>query len=1502
MDTTNASSYSRPATPSSTVRSITTSPHSSSYPGQSCHSKKKKSKSTYAPSYSGSNARSRISGQTSSSKTIHSFVAAVVEGRGTGAEVGICLCDLKTSEVVLCQILVPATAVEPVCSNLVRAIKENLHFSTITPVARRFFNDSTGLQYIKKYIIKEGSSSLLLGIPTKYFCLAATAAVMHHIEETRHATFLNHSVQFKYQISDESMIIDCTTARNLELSTNLSSRNDKETLFGVLNETVTPMGARRLRCNILEPCKDEKTINTRLDCVEELSQVEETFYVLRTSLKAFNDVDHLITSFIQVPTKPSIKHSEQIINNIIGLKHTLRSIAVVAEPLRTYQNKLLKTVYRILTDPRLAGFLNLIDNVIEKNVVQEKTAVGLRNQRCFAVKAGCNGLLDVARQTYKETINDIFEVVNRYVEEFNISLKVQFNTTMGYYLSTGVDQLEGGELPLIFINVVKKSKTMTFTTLELVKKNAKINDSLTEVYLMSDNIVNELSSDIRADIGAVYKASEALAMLDMLLSFAHLHMISDYVRPDFADTLVIKQGRHPVIEKLYSIPVVPNDTYAGPVSTFQVITGPNMSGKSTYLRQVALLIIMAQIGSLISNDDSIELNASTFTLEMKETAYIVQNVTERSLVIIDELGRELASSLTVYHNVVNLHLETEITRDNRDTPGIVYKYILTSGSAKEEHYGLSLARTMNLSIDITDRADQVSRELAELQEKACRQSESSRVIARRRTLSQQAASASCMAYLSDFVKSTLSRVVLGKEIPSFPYTIGDRVDSFDSTIWALHKGIKREDNSQVSILCFDCVRQKDKLPLARNAFKKFRTIRHPDLIKYIDGVETESYIYIVTDAVTPLQDHLRADLDINLIRWGLYKVANVLKFLTVDASFIHGNIRTSSIFITKSGEWKVGGFELLSSLKEDQPAILTFAGLIPESNRYAPPEVRKKSWNVVKEYELWSTDTWHYACLIYEVFNGPFTSPEQLATPGKIPPDIGPFYKNLLRPDPKTRPSVGDFLDKGLQAKGFFQSDLIQVVLFLEHFSVKEPLERDTFLRKLDLQVDRFPQEFCRYKVLPDLVHALEYGSGGAKVLPPIVKIGTMLDDQEYETLIGNVLVKMFASTDRTIRLSLLENLGGFIERINKKIVNDKIFPIMALGFTDTAPIIREWTVKSVLLVINKLSDKVINYDLLRYLGKLQTDEEPGIRTNTVICLGKIAKHLNDTTKGKILVPAFTRSLRDPFAHARVASLMALNATSESYDKNDIATRIIPCISLTLIDTEKIVRVQATRSMDTFTKRIEKLVESMPDSAIVDTGRDSPNGPPRSTTPSTSSSSETWAGWAVSSITKKLATGDMQPQAVGSPQAGNSNAPSPTNTPAPAASSNGMSLSRSSTGLKVATESESGRKLGDGYSVNRYSSALAAVEADESANGGGWDAWDGDDDLFKSLNLSASTKQSPSATSSTTTAGGAAPASGFIRKEEKMAELARKREERRLRMAEAKERKKESSPLGAKKI
>lgn len=420
---------------------------------------------------------------------------------------------------------------------------------------------------------------------------------MKHMEESRNSVFINHSVQFKYRGCRESMLIDSGTARNLELTVSLSNKDDQGTLFGVLNQTLTPMGNRLLRTNILQPSKDKRAISSRLDSVELLSRSEELFYSVREALKSFPDVDHLITSFIQEPSRPTIKVSEQAINNVIILKHTLRTIEILAQPLAGCTDKLLESIQNRLTDPRLARFAELIAQSIEPNTVYEKRPVAIRNQRCFAVKARENGLLDVARLTYKETIEDMFEVVNGYTEHYAINLKVQFNTNMGYHLSTTTDLLDGHPLPLIFVNVVRKGKALSFTTLDLIKKNAKIEDSLTEVYMMSDAIVKELARQIRVDIGALYKASEAIAMLDMLSSFAYQCTVSEYVRPHFMDTMAVKHGRHPIIERLQET-FVPNDIYASNAHTFQIITGPNMSGKSTYLRQVALLCIMAQIGSL----------------------------------------------------------------------------------------------------------------------------------------------------------------------------------------------------------------------------------------------------------------------------------------------------------------------------------------------------------------------------------------------------------------------------------------------------------------------------------------------------------------------------------------------------------------------------------------------------------------------------------------------------------------------------------------------------------------------------------------------------------------------------------------------------------------------------------------------------------------------------------------------------------------------------------------
>lgn len=182
----------------------------------------------------------------------------------------------------------------------------------------------------------------------------------------------------------------------------------------------------------------------------------------------------------------------------------------------------------------------------------------------------------------------------------------------------------------------------------------------------------------------------------------------------------------------------------------------------------------------------------------------------------------------------------------------------------------------------------------------------------------------------------------------------------------------------------------------------------------------------------------------------------------------------------------------------------------------------------------------------------------------------------------------------------------------------------------------------------------------------------------------------------------------------------------------------REQTLKSVLVIITKLSDRTINGDLLKQLARTANDEQPGIRTNTTICLGKIAKHLGTSSRSKVLIAAFTRSLRDPFVHARNASLMALGATAEYFTDEDAACRILPVISPALIDKEKIIRDSATRTMEVYLQKIKKAASSMPDT-VLPPPQTTDSAAPRMGTPQPNENNAGgWAGWAISSFTNKI--------------------------------------------------------------------------------------------------------------------------------------------------------------------
>ncbi len=422
----------------------------------------------------------------------------------------------------------------------------------------------------------------------------------------------------------------------------------------------------------------------------------------------------------------------------------------------------------------------LIENTINEDITYQSNPLDLRNQRTYAVKSGVHGLLDVARQTYKEANADVIQLVTDLGQTHGMALEMKYDPARQYYIRIPTSELEERNLPDIFINVFRKRNMVECQTLDLLKWNQKIADSHHEVLKLSDRSIQELIDSIREDMSALFKISEAVALLDMIASFAQLVTTQDYHRPELTDTLAVKSGRHPIREKIDTQKYVPNDAYATQQSRFQIITGCNMSGKSTYIRSLSLMTIMAHIGCFVpasyasfpiihqlfarvSMDDSIEANVSTFGSEMRETGFILRNIDRRSMVIIDELGRgtstrdglciavavaealvesralvwfathfrDLAKILSERNGVVNLHLVVDMElASNKMT--MLYK--IASGSVQEDHYGLALAKVVALPPEVIRVAEEVSNKLAANVEKQKRSSKAIALAKRRRLI------------------------------------------------------------------------------------------------------------------------------------------------------------------------------------------------------------------------------------------------------------------------------------------------------------------------------------------------------------------------------------------------------------------------------------------------------------------------------------------------------------------------------------------------------------------------------------------------------------------------------------------------------------------------------------------------------------------------------------------------------------------------------------------------
>ncbi|KAJ7128934.1 armadillo-type protein [Mycena crocata] len=618
-----------------------------------------------------------------------------------------------------------------------------------------------------------------------------------------------------------------------------------------------------------------------------------------------------------------------------------------------------------------------------------------------------------------------------------------------------------------------------------------------------------------------------------------------------------------------------------------------------------------------------------------------------------------------------------------------------------------------------------------------------------------------MDYLRTLGSAAVSTLVQKSGL-TLPFSLGPKVTAFEG-VWTLYDATKRDDGSLVSVFEYDCTSRRGMMPIAKNALRKLRTTRHPDVLKFMDVVETETTIHIMTERVRPLQATLQSWASRGTqeredwLLWGLHRVSVALAFLNDSCASTHGNIRVNSILISPSGEWKLGGFDLLSNPKEESAVLYTLGGQLPEASQWASPEIKKGGWSTLKEHDPAVADAYALGLLLHAVFNPTHPLPATASPPhpppptsarGSIPTSVFPSYKKLLNPNPKGRLTAKGFLAIGMAETGFFANNrLVKVCLGLDNFSLSSESEKNILLRTLAESANTFPPEFASFRVLPSLVSALEFGgASAATILPLVLRFGKNVSPEDYPTVILGPLVKLFASPDRGTRMALLDHLPEYAEKLDKKTVESKIFPHLQTGFSDTVAVIREATVKSIILISPLLSDRLLNNDLLRFLAKMQSDPEASIRTNTCILIGRLGPSLGYNTKRKVLVPAFSRALKDPFVHARVAGLMAFMATIECFEIDELATKVIPNMSFALVDKEKLVRDQAFKAVELLVKKLESHAANLPDTAAPEASEALGITSPAQATlvNSAAGAAGALAGWAISSLGKKLATTDMQ--------------------------------------------------------------------------------------------------------------------------------------------------------------
>jgi DNA mismatch repair protein MutS len=499
-----------------------------------------------------------------------------------------------------------------------------------------FTKDSATERLLKHF---ETSSLKGFGVQDLTLGIIASGAILHYLDLTQH-TQIGHITHLSRIEEDRYVWLDRFTIRNLELYGTL--HEEGKTLADVIDRTVTPMGARLLKRWIAFPLKDVKPIIERLDIVDCFFKELELKEVLESQMSTIGDLERLISKVAVGRVSP---------REVVQLKNALIAISPIKESILQSDNEGLR---------KIGEQLNPCPTIREKIASTLKSDPPTLINKGGVIEMGVSEELDDLRKIAYSGKSYLLETQQRLAEETGIaSLKIGFNNVFGYYIE--VRNTHKDKVPEDWIRKQTLSTGERYITPELKEYEEKILGAEEKILALETQLFNELVLELTEYIPAIQVDSNLIAKLDVLMSFSKVSAENRYVRPvvDDSEVIEIKQGRHPVIEKQLPIgqSYIANDLFLDSNSQQVImITGPNMAGKSALLRQTALIVLMAQIGCFVPAEsasigvvdkiftrvgasDNISMGESTFMVEMNEAAGIINNLSQRSLVLFDELGR-----------------------------------------------------------------------------------------------------------------------------------------------------------------------------------------------------------------------------------------------------------------------------------------------------------------------------------------------------------------------------------------------------------------------------------------------------------------------------------------------------------------------------------------------------------------------------------------------------------------------------------------------------------------------------------------------------------------------------------------------------------------------------------------------------------------------------------------------------------------------------------------------